>query len=397
MKHNSRRLYFDDPYRTEFESDVLRKTEHGQKPALVLEQTCFYPESGGQPADTGTINGIDVLAVVEEKNEILHVLDREVEAERVKGRIDWAARFDHMQQHAGQHILSQVFVELHQAKTLSFHLGKETSTVEIDLRKISEEQVQEVETRANQVVFENREIRSYAVPEEKVEEVPLRKPPQKQGLIRVVEIAEFDYSACGGTHPRCTGEVGVIKTLKWDRIRDNVRFEFVCGERAFRDYTQKAKILRQLAQRLTASEQDVVSSVEKLAADLKAQKKANRSLRSQVLDYEAEEIIQNAEEKVVKNILTDKDPEDARYLALSLIKKGEFVVLYGLKLETRVHLILAATESLGIDLRELIPIVSPLIKGRGGGSSSLVELSGDKEADLDAAIERVHEVLIKML
>lgn len=397
MAQKSVRLFFEDPYKVEFEARVIKRAVREGKPVLILDQTCFYPQSGGQPADKGTIDGVDVCDVVEENSEILHVLEKDVASGRVKGRIDWVTRFDHMQQHAGQHILSQVFVELHQAKTLSFHLGKETSTVEIDLRKISEEHVQEVEARANRVVFENREIKFYSVPEERVDEVPLRKPPQKQGLIRVVEIAEFDYAACGGTHPRRTGEVGLIKILKWDRIRDNVRFEFVCGERAYWDYARKTKILRQLTHRLTASEQSVASSIEKLSAELKAQKKANRNLLSKVLDYEAQEIIRNAEGKVIKSVFTDKDPGEARSLALSIIRKGEFVVLYGLKLATRVHLILAATENLGLDCRELIPVVSPLIMGRGGGSSSLVELSGEKTADLEAAIARVQEELMKML
>ena len=145
MRDETKKLYFDDPYQIEFNSKVVRKFIHNNQPAVIIAQTCFYPESGGQPSDKGTINGIEVTGVIEEDKNIIHLLDREVESDEIQGKIDWETRFDHMQQHAGQHVLSQSFYELVGGETLSFHMGNESSTVEINVRSISEQEVAEVE------------------------------------------------------------------------------------------------------------------------------------------------------------------------------------------------------------------------------------------------------------
>jgi alanyl-tRNA synthetase len=389
----TKRLYFENPYQVEFEARVVERLRIGEKPAVVLDQTCFYPESGGQPSDRGTLNEIKVLGVREEDSKIIHLLENDISAVKVKGKIDWQTRFDFMQQHAGQHILSQCFYELYQAQTLSFHLGEIASTVEIDLRKVSEEEVERVEARANEIVFQNREIKCYFVPEEKVSGVPLRKPPKKEGLIRVVEVADFDYSACGGTHPSKTGEIGLIKVLKWDKIRDNVRFEFVCGQRVLKDYGRKNKNLRELSNILTVSDQEALASVEKLQSDLKSQKREIRKMQERISQYEAQEIIQNTEGQIIKEIFTERAPDEVRSLALNIIKKGDFVVLYALKGEERGHLVFACTESLNLDMRELVPIVSPLVKGKGGGSPSLVQIGAEEIGNLELALDKANEII----
>ncbi|TEU08998.1 MAG: alanyl-tRNA editing protein, partial [Candidatus Aminicenantes bacterium] len=202
MKEGTKRLYLESPYKVEFKAQVVEKVIWEQKPALILDQTCFYPKSGGQPCDKGTINEVEVLKVLEDEARIIHLLAEDISSDKVTGKIEWQTRFDHMQQHSGQHILSQSFHELLGAETLSFHLGEAISSVEMDLRKISEEEVENVERRANEIVFQDREIKCYFIPEEKIESVPLRRPPKKKGLIRVVEVSDFDFSACGGTHVR---------------------------------------------------------------------------------------------------------------------------------------------------------------------------------------------------
>lgn len=388
MPKETKRLYFEDPYQVDFEANVIEKTTCEQRPALILDRTCFYPESGGQPSDRGSINGTEVVKVVEDNETILHVLKEDILSKKIKGKVDWETRFDHMQQHAGQHILSQSFYELYKGETLSFHLGDSFSTVEIGIRKIPDEEVDSVEDFANEIVFQNREIKAYFLSEEKIKSIPLRKPPKKEGLIRVIEISDFDYSACGGTHPRRTGEIGLIKVLKWERIRDNVRFEFVCGGRALRDYSMRNILLRQVANRFTVGESGVISSIDKLFCELKDQRRKNRKIQEKILQFEAQEIIQNSKEKIITNIFTGRSPEEVRFLALNIIRTGEYVVLYGLNVEGRVHLVLACSESLGLDMRDLIPVVSPLIKGRGGGRSSLVELAGEKTENLELAIEK---------
>ena len=392
----TKRLYFENPYQIEFEARVVERLSWREKPAVVLDQTCFYPESGGQPSDRGTLNGIEVLGVLEEDSKILHLLEDDISAGEVKGKIDWQTRFDFMQQHAGQHILSQSFHELYQAETLSFHLGEVTSTVEIDLRKVAEEEVERVETRANDIVFQDREIKSYFIPEEKISSIPLRKSPKKKGLIRVVEVSDFDYSACGGTHPSKTGEVGLIKILKWEKIRNNVKFEFVCGQRASKDYAWKNRDLRELSNMFTVSEREVLTSVEKLQSDLKSQRKKTRKMQERVSQYEAQEIIRNTEGRIIKDVFTGRTPDEVRCLALNIIKKGDFIVLYALREGERGHLVFACSENLKCDMRELVPLVSPLIKGKGGGNPSLVQIGAEEAENLELALDKAYEFITKM-
>lgn len=390
---NTKCLYFENSYQSEFEAQIIKNTTYKQNPALILDQSCFYPESGGQPSDEGWINEIKVIKVFEEEGIVFHLLEKDIPSGKVTGKIDWEIRFDHMQQHSGQHILSQSFYELLEAQTLSFHLGERFSNVEIDLRKTSEEEVEKVERRANEIVFQDIEIKSYFVPDDKIDTIPLRKAPQKKGSIRVVEISEFGYSACGGTHVRRTGEVGLVKILRSEKIRNNIRFEFVCGKRALENYIWKNKVLHELSNRFTVHEKEVSSSVEKLFSDLKSQKKRNRRLQEKISQYEAQEIVQKAEERVIKQIFTGRSPEEVRALALNIIRKGDYIVLFGLRGEERGHLVLACSDNYKIDMRECLPLVSPLIEGRGGGSPSLVEIAGKAGENLEAALDRVCEYL----
>ena len=397
MKKETKRLYLENPCKVEFEAQVVEKVAWEQKPALILDQTCFYPESGGQPSDKGMINGIEVIKVLEDEARIIHLLAEDISSAKVTGKVAWQTRFDHMQQHSGQHILSQSFHELLGAETLAFHLGEAISTLEMDLRKISEEEVENIERRANEIVFEDREIKCYFIPEEKIESVPLRRPPKKKGLIRVVEVSDFDFSACGGTHVRRTGEIGLIKIIRLERIRNNIRFEFICGRRALEDYLRKNRILRELSTRFTVNEGEILYSVEKLSSDLKSQQRNRKKMQEKIAQYEAQEIMQEAEGKVIKEVFVDKTPEEVRFLVLSIIRKGDFVVLFGLKGEERGHLILACSENLDIDMREIVPLVSPLIKGKGGGSSSLVEVAGEEKENLEQALEKAFEFIKKKM
>jgi len=397
MEEGTGHLYFDNPYEIEFEAEVVEKVLRDGKTTLVLNQTYFYPESGGQPSDKGTINGISIADVFEEGGKVFHVLEKDISEKKVKGLIDWEARFDHMQQHAGQHVLSQSFYELYGAETLSFHLGKSISTVEIHLREIEDEDVENVEKLANTIVFQDRKIKTYFVKEERIKSIPFRKPPTKKGLIRVVEIDNFDYSACGGTHPFRTGEIGLIKITKKERIRDNIKFGFLCGRRALRDYSLKNRIINKLCVSFSVGEEEIVSSTEKLYSDLKTQKKKNKKMMQRIIQYEAQDTIRNATGRIIKDVFTEKTPEEVRFLALNIIKKGEYIVLYGLKTEKKVHLVLARSETIDLDMRKLISEVSPCIKGKGGGSPSLVEIAGEKAQNTEQALDKACGYITRIL
>ena len=379
----TKRLYYEDPFRTEFEARVLDRRAAGGRPALVLDQTCFYPESGGQPFDLGTLNGVEVVEVVEEGEAILHVLKNQVEADAVKGRIEWKRRFDHMQQHTGQHILSQAFVEVLKGETKSFHLGGDSSTLEIGIGTVSDESLERVEGRANQVVFEDRPVKTRFVPPDRIAEVPLRRPPKVEGVIRVVEVEGFDWSACGGTHVGRTGEIGLIKVMGWERIRGNLRFGFVCGARALAEFQARNRVVRDLAGKFNIQAGDVPVFVERLGAEAKESKRRLKKLEETLAGYEAGELVAKAEGRLVKTVLAERGPDAARALALAVIRKGEFIALIGARSESRSHLVMARSESIGVDLRPLAAELASLMNGKGGGSPSLVEIAGDPGADLE--------------
>ncbi len=383
----TKRLYYEDAYLTEFEAEVVERTERGGCPAVVLDRTAFYPDSGGQPWDTGELGGASVVEVHDLEGTILHVLDRPVEGERLRGRVDWRTRFDHMQQHTGQHVLSQAFWEVLKGETRSFHLGPEASTLEIGLASASEAELDKVEDRANAIVWEDRAVKISFVPEDRIDEVPLRRPPKKSGLLRVVEVAGFDFSACGGTHVRRTGEIGLVRLGPAEKIRGNLRFEFLCGARALRDYRSKDRAVRRLATSLSCGAADAPAQVEKLAAEAKALKKRARKLEERLAAFEAAEIVRSASGRIVAGLLEDKTPDEARFLALNVIRSGEFAVAYGAPGEAQGHLIVARSESIPADLRQIIQAVAAVVPVKGGGGPSLVELVTAEKARLREAVE----------
>jgi len=386
------RLYFEDAYRTEFEARVLERREHEGRPAVVFDRTCFYPESGGQPWDTGTLSGVPVVQVLEEDGSILHVLGRDpgpafAPGAAVAGRIDWPRRFDHMQQHTGQHILSQAFIEVLNGETRSFHLGAEVSTLEIGLSRIEEADLERVERRASEIVFRNLEVKTYFVPAEKIGDVPLRRPPKKEGTIRVVEVEGFDYSACGGTHCRRTGEVGLVKIIRWDKIRGNLRFEFLCGGRALADYGRRNAALRRISALFSVSDTDAPASVEKALGELKAQNKAAKALREKLAAYEAQDLIRESEGRVIRRVFSDKTPEEVRFLALAVIRQASRVVLLASSSGAQSRIILARSDDIPLDLREIAPFVISRVSGKGGGSPSLVEVVTTDASALEEALD----------
>lgn len=391
----TKRLYFDDPYQVEFQAKIVQKEQKNSRTVVVLDQTCFYPESGGQPPDKGTLENKEVIHVYEQEGKIYHVLEDDIAAGRVKGKLDWETRLDHIQQHAGQHILSQSFYKICGGETLSFRLGRTSSTIDLGLNQIPDDRMDRVERLANQIVFQDRKIRTYFMDKDEVQNIPLRKPPPQKGRIRVVEIEGFDYSACGGTHPRRTGEIGLIKVVNRERVKKNLRVEFLCGGRAREDYAQKNSTLNQLTQLFSVKAPQLISSVEKLFLDLKSQKKRSEKLQKKLVQYEADKIVREAPEKIIQRVFGERGPQELRNLALNIIKKDEFVVLFGLKTPERAHVVLACSENLSLDMRELIPVISPLIQGKGGGRPSLVELAGEEREGLKTALDEAYSFIKK--
>jgi alanyl-tRNA synthetase len=394
----TRRLYFEDACLKEFDGRVQERLVHDGQPAVVLDQTCFYPESGGQPSDRGRLGGADVLHAFEDGERIVHVLDRELTGTgEIRGVIDWVRRFDHMQQHSGQHILSQCFLELLEGETRSFHLGEQVSTLEIGISAVSEAELERVELRANEVVFEDREIRTYFVDAEQVGTVPLRRPPKKEGTIRVVEVCGFDFSACGGTHCRRTGEIGLIKIISWDKIRNNLRFEFLCGRRAWLDYKDKNRSVLEISQKFSVHERDAARAVEKMIQEARLSRKKLKQLQEALAGFEAREAIGRESGPLIVAVWSDKTAEEAKLLALNIIRSAERAVLFAVPGEERDYFIFGCSEKMPLNMRELVPLVMDRAKGRGGGGSSLVEIVAEKGADLEAVLTAAEEFLKEKL
>jgi len=387
------RLYFEDAYLQEFTARIIGREIRESLPVVILDRTAFYPESGGQPHDLGWLNEVRVIRVEEEDDLILHFLEKELGQDEVQGRIDWRRRFEHMQQHTGQHILSQAFYELVKGETLSFHLGQEESTVEIGLPAIKDETLLKVEERANQIVFSDLEVKTYFLPEEKINSIPLRKPPKKAGLIRVVEVAGFDYSACGGTHCRRTGEVGLIKVLKQEKIRGNLRFSFVCGWRALREFENRRRWLQDSARLFSAEESEVFACAQKNLAELKNLKKKQKKLEEKVSFYEAKEILERKPEQIISGLFPEKSPEEIKFLALHLVHQAEVIAVMAAFKNDGFHLVTAASERLKIDVREIISFLQSQLECKGGGSPTLVELMSPKKEEAERALKLVVDFL----
>jgi alanyl-tRNA synthetase len=237
------RLYYNDPYLSTFTAQVVGISDDGCQ--VVLDRTAFYPTSGGQPNDLGILDGKSVLDVIDRNEEVVHVLEAPVTASSAEGRIDWPRRYDHMQQHTGQHLLSAVFMDLFGFETLSFRLGGEVSTIELGTKELSEEQIHSVEERASLIVAEARPVTIHY--EDASSARGLRKPSSRAGMLRIIDIADLDRSACGGTHVRSTAEIGQIQIRRCEKVRGNIRIEFVCGRRALIRAQHDFRMLADLA------------------------------------------------------------------------------------------------------------------------------------------------------
>jgi alanyl-tRNA synthetase len=380
------KLYFEDAYLKEFMARVVGKETSDESPVVILDRTAFYPESGGQPHDLGWLNEVRVIRVEEEGEVVLHFLEKELSENEVSGRIDWLRRFDHMQQHTGQHILSQAFYEVVKGETLSFHLGQEESTVEISIPTIKDKILEEVEELSNKIVFSNLEVKTYFLQGDRIATIPLRKPPQKTGLIRVVEVEGFDYSACGGTHCRRTGEVGLIKVLREEKIRGNVRFSFVCGFRALKKFEEKKRWLQETAKLFSAEESEVFSCSGKTLAELKDLKKKQKKIEEKLSLYEAKEMIAKSQSKIISEIFAEKSPEEIKYLALNLTHQGEVMAVLAAIRVNYLHLVIASSEKINLDVRETIAFLQTEIKLKGGGSPVLVELVSEERDKAEKAV-----------
>ncbi|MBS1240580.1 MAG: Threonyl/alanyl tRNA synthetase [Gemmatimonadetes bacterium] len=381
------RLYFADPYLTTFTATVVGRADRNGCQAVALDRTAFYPEGGGQPADHGWLDGVRVLDVQsDDHGTVWHVLEGPLERDQPEGRVDWARRFDHMQQHHGQHLLSAAFEELFQLRTVAFHLGADYATIDLD-GEAADSQLAAAEERTNQVIWEDRAVEARFVTPEELATIPLRKPPTVEGAIRVVSVPGFDHSACGGTHPRTTGAVGLLHIRRREKRGSETRVEFVCGGRALGDLRRKSAMLSRIAAGFTVGLDEVEDAIRRVRDQEESSRKRLAAVMERLLVYEAAELVSAAQgtgTPLVSQVRDDLSLEEARILARSVAAAGAIAVL-GLRGE-KAQLLVARPEGKALDCGRLIREGLGPFGGRGGGPPAMAQGGIPDAGRLDEAV-----------
>ena len=382
------RLYRDDPYLTDFDAHVVGRREHEGRPAVVLDRTAFYAESGGQPWDLGTLGTAAVLAVVDAGDAILHVLDRPLDdGAAVHGRVDAARRRDHRQQHHGQHLLSRAFVDVASAsRTTSFHLGAAESTIDLD-REVDERTVRDAERRANEVIWEGRPVRVRVVSRADAALLGVTVPEEAGDSVRLVEAEGFDLQACGGTHPRTTSEVGVVVVLGHERHKGGSRVRFVCGHRAVETFHARDRVLGDLATVFSSSIEDLPAAGRRTMEAMLDGERQRQELLERALEGEAHRLLAASPDRpaVVVATYPGWPAADLRLLAQKLVAAGPCVALLGSRAD-KAHLVFAQTPGLGHDVPALLREAVAALGGRGGGRGDLAQGGGDRVDLLDEVL-----------
>ena len=389
------RLYLDAPDLLEFDAAVLAVRDLGGRPAVILDRTAFYPEGGGQPADQGDLGGVAVLDVQEAEGEVLHVLAGPPPAGAVRGRVEAARRRDHLQQHHGQHLLSAAFEAALGARTTSFHLGAELSTIDLDapVARLDAAALRRVEARANDLVFRDLPVVARDFSPAELAALPLRKEAMKGS--RVVVVGDpatggiVDASPCGGTHPRRTGEVGtvaVLRALKWG---PGSRVEFVCGGRTVRLLTELQDRLARAAEALRCASAEVAEAALRTAADLTARRKEAERMALSLADLEAARLAA-AGGPVVRAVLVPPGGGAAPWLrgvAAGLSGRGRTALLGAVE-DGKGYLCFARPKGPGPSMGELLKEAVALLGGKGGGAPDLAQGGGPEAGRLEAALDQ---------
>ena len=280
------KIYLENPYLRKINARVVEKKYMNNKYYVKTDKTIFYPNfADGQPGDRGFINGVKVLDVYEDRDDIIHVVKENIQSDRVELHIDWDNRFDYMQQHSGQHLLSSVFYKLYNGETIGFYIGKECLYIDVNMRKIDEYEVEKIEQFANKIIYSNFPIKSYTVEKNKLSKLPIRSEPLPNSNIRIVEIDGIDFSPCYGTHLKSTGELGIIKIKKVEEYKDHIRVEFMCGYRAFKDYSQLNTQIKKVCNLLECEGEKLYDRVEKLYTTKNKLLGENKIFKDKILKY----------------------------------------------------------------------------------------------------------------
>lgn len=399
---NTERLYYVDPYLREFVGRIVARKSVGGRPALALDRTAFYPTGGGQPHDTGVLSGADgtsvaVVDVSAEDGLVWHVVDVPPADEVVRGVLDWERRFDHMQQHTGQHILSQAFIQTCDAETVAFHLGVSYSTIDLNRTDLGPEALAAAEAAANAVVDRALPVTAAFVSPEELSRLPLRKPPKVNENIRVVQVTGYDWSACGGTHVADTAQVGLIKIVATERRGPELRVTFLCGRRARADYARLKGLAQGLVARFTTAEDEILDAVDRRAAEMEALRKDLADLERQWAEslagaWWAEAQLLDNGYRLAAHIM-DASVERAKRVAQALRGRPGAIVLLGVRGE-RPQLLFTRADNVGLDMGALLRQAAAASGGRGGGRPDWAQGGVPTNEALEVALEAAKKQLL---
>lgn len=390
------RLYYDDSYLAEFQANLVEQFRKGVYFAIVLDQTAFYPTSGGQMHDLGTLNGQPVLEVLEERDTILHLMENPLKENEVTGKIDWHRRFIFMQQHTAFHILAQTF-ERFRVDTLSSYLGEIKSTIDVQLNEFSWKKALEIEEYSNRIVFENRPVESAWVKHHQLESLNLRKlPPKMARPIRLISIKDFDLDPCGGTHVKTTGEVGMIKMLSWEKVRGNIRITFQAGWRALEDYQNRVITTQKIARNLSLTDPEMADVVIALKDNLAEREKQLRKMAEDLLLFEAKEIVarwQKIKEDILQLEFEQKATQDLKFLSRVVSKEISCSVIFHTN-QDPITIIVGCSKVDSPDLRLIISTLQQSMEVKGGGHSKFIEIHGVTKAKKLEVLEIIRDFLV---
>lgn len=387
--------YYQDSMMREFSADVVRTGTDGLGGYVVLSNTAFYPTGGGQPHDTGWIGGHEVVNVEKVEEEIRHYIDGDAEGitGTVAGKLDWSRRFDHMQQHTGQHILTAAFVELFGYQTVSFHLGAELVAIDLNTTEITAEQLVAAEKRANDIVLENRPIETKWVTKDELAQYNLRKDVTVDEDIRLVIIPDYDYNGCGGTHPTSTGQVQMIKIMETEKVKSNTRVHFVCGDRVRQQLDMRKNVLTDVARQLSVPEREAGAALTKIMQAAKQADKALAEARDALLAYEAKDLAGQGE-TVISQAYLNRTIQELQKLARFIVTANpQAVALLVADNADKLQFVAARGADVAVSMKEISEKVLPLINGKGGGNDALVQGGGEKGISSEDLLKEMQKAL----
>lgn len=386
-------LYYVDPMQKEFTATVVKTGMEEDRAYIVLDNTVFYPTGGGQPHDTGWINALEIIDVEKVEGEIRHYTYGDVStiSGAISAKLNWTRRFDHMQQHTGQHILTAAFVELFNLPTVSFHLGADVVTIDLDIADVTEQQLQDAEDRANDIILENRSIETKWVTAEQLANYNLRKDVKVDEDIRLVIIPDYDYNGCGGIHPTSTGQVGLLKILTTEKMKQQIRIHFVCGNRVRKQLAMRKQVLTDVARQLSVPEENAADALRKFALTAKTTEKSLTEAQDALLVFEAKAL---SRERLAAAAFENRSIQQLQKLARFITQENPAAIaLLVAENDDKLQFVAARGGEQTLSMKDISAKVLPLINGKGGGNDALVQGGGEKLLTAAQLLEEMKSIL----